>query len=92
MRILVRDKVYTIKKSTRKGKQYMVTGFGLRSPVHFGDIKMPEFPGTKRGNAYCSRSYGIKGRGNIQSPNFWSRLMWSCKGKKSISKRRFKRK
>jgi len=83
MRFKYKGKQYNIKKSTRKNKQLMVNVNG--KTVHFGDPKMPEYPGTKRGDAYCARSYGIKGRNNIKSPNFWSRkVLWKCKGKKSL--------
>ena len=81
-----------IKKSPRKNKEYMVT---LKSgkKVHFADPKMDEYPGTKRGDNYCARSYGIAKKHNIlnnkESPNYWSRKLWSCKGKKSISKKKF---
>ena len=59
--------------------------------VHYGDPTMREYPGTKRGDKFCTRSFGIKNkkgkltRDNIYGGNFWSRLdLWSCKGKKSI--------
>lgn len=47
-------------------------------------------PGTKKGDAYCARSYGIKmglpasKRNNPNSPNNLSRKKWKCKGKKSM--------
>lgn len=77
-----------IKKSTRKNKQLMVNFKGKN--IHFGDPHMREFPGTKRGDRYCARSFGIKDkkgkptRNNKLSPNYWSRtILWKCKGKKS---------
>jgi hypothetical protein len=88
-KIKVQGKTFTISKSQRKGKQFVVTGPGLGKPVHFGDPTMPEFPGTKRGHSFCARSSGIQGRKSPHSANFWSRLMWSCQGKKSTSKQRF---
>lgn len=91
MKVRIGSKEYTVKKSSRKGKQFVADGPGIKSPVHFGDSKMREYPGTKRGNSYCARSFGIKGRNNLNSPNFWSRFMWGCKGKKSISRKRFKK-
>ncbi len=45
--------------------------------------------GTKKGDAYCARSYGIKKRlpakkrNNPNSPNNLSRKKWKCVGKKS---------
>jgi len=83
-KVTIKGKRYTIKKSPRKNKQLMVEELN----IHFGDPNMPEFPGTKRGDNYCARSYGIKGKGNIKSPNFWSRTyLWNCKGKKSLEKK-----
>lgn len=47
-------------------------------------------PGTKKGDAYCARSYGIKQRlpaskrNDPNSPNNLSRKKWKCRGKKSI--------
>jgi hypothetical protein len=49
-------------------------------------------PGTKKGDAYCARSYGIKKRlpkskrNDPNSPNNLSRKKWKCKGKKSTRK------
>lgn len=75
-------------KSTRKNKQMMVK-VGSKV-VHFGDPTMKEYPSTKRGDAYCARSYGIKDkygnptRNNPESANYWSRKhLWGCQGKKS---------
>jgi hypothetical protein len=59
--------------------------------IDFGDPNLKEYPGTKRGDNYCTRSYGIKtktGRRTALNPlyaNFWSRvILWRCKEKKSI--------
>ena len=47
-------------------------------------------PGTKKGDAYCARSYGIKQgvsaskRNDPNSPNNLSRKKWKCRGRKSI--------
>lgn len=49
------------------------------------------YPGTKRGDNYCARSYGImkkyrqdcNGKDKCK-PNCLSRKKWRCKGKKSI--------
>jgi|SRR6056297_2078703 len=79
-----------IRKSTRKNKQ-LVSEFKYKNKkikVHFGDPNMPEYPGTKRGDNYCARSYGIGKNYKIlkdpTSPNTWSRIiLWDCKGKKS---------
>lgn len=45
-------------------------------------------PGTKKGDAYCARSAGIKQRASNasdpNSPNNLSRKKWKCVGKKSM--------
>jgi len=81
-----------IKKSSRKNKEYKVK-LASGKVVHFADPEMPEFPGTKRGDNYCARSYGIGKKYDVlddkTSPNYWSRKLWSCRGKKSVSKKKF---
>ena len=77
-----------ITNSTRKNKQLkaIFSYKGKKTTVHFGDHTMAEYPGTKRGDNYCARSSGIKGKNNPLSANFWSRkVLWKCKGKKSIT-------
>lgn len=76
-----------ISKSDRKNKQ-LVGEFEDGSKIHFGDPDMPEFPGTKRGDRYCARSYGLgKKHGTLKeakSANTLSRVvLWDCVGKKS---------
>lgn len=82
----------TIKKSNKKNKEYVAV-LDSGKEVHFADPDMKEYPGTKRGDNYCARSYGIAKKFNIlndkTSPNFWSRQLWSCKDKKSVNKKRF---
>lgn len=74
---------FAVEPSSRKNKQLMAT-FKDGSVVHFGDPKMKEFPGTKRGDNFCARSSGIPNRNNIKSANFLSRkILWKCQGKKS---------
>lgn len=80
---------WSVTKSPRKNKEYLATNLSTGKKVHFADPSMPEYPGTKRGNSYCARSSGIPGKNDPSSANFWSRKLWSCKGKKSVSKRRF---
>jgi len=86
-------KIISLKKSKRKDKQYIVKfKYKMKKiKLHFGDPKMKEYPGTKRGDAYCARSYGIKTKSgrlthnNPLSANFWSRIvLWHCSGKKSL--------
>lgn len=82
-----KGKKYRIRKSPRKNKQLMAVNIVNDEKVHFGDPDMPELPGTKRGDAYCARSSGIKGRKDPKSANFWSRkYLWNCEGKKSKKK------
>ena len=42
-------------------------------------------PGTKKGDAYCARSAGIKKCKNPPCANTLSRKKWKCRGKKSIA-------
>ena len=41
-------------------------------------------PGTKKGDAYCARSAGIKKCKNPPCANTLSRKKWKCRGKKSM--------
>lgn len=43
-------------------------------------------PGTKKGDAYCARSAGIKKCKNPPCANDLSRKKWKCRGKKSMRK------
>jgi hypothetical protein len=71
-----------ITRSDKPGKKYKVVVDGKE--IHFGAKGYRIKPGTKAGDAYCARSYGIKGKDDPQSANYWSRKMWRCKGKKSM--------
>ena len=42
-------------------------------------------PGTKKGDAYCARSAGIKKCKNPPCANTLSRRKWKCRGKKSMA-------
>lgn len=91
-KVKYKGKTYNIQKSDRKNKQRKVKVNGKF--VHYGDPEMPEFPGTKRGDAYCARSYGIAKKydilGDPNSPNFWSRKdLWNCKKQKSMKREVF---
>lgn len=74
------------KKSPRKDKKFKVK---LESGkiVHFGDPDATVKPGTKKADSYCARSFGLAKKydilGDKTSPNYWSRKVWKCKGKKS---------
>ena len=89
MKIKIKGEEFKIEKSNRKNKEYVAKNLKTGKKVHFADPDMPEFQGTKRGDAYCARSYGIGNLKNTESANFWSRKLWSCKGKKSITKKPF---
>jgi len=85
MKVKYKGEIYSIKKSKRKNKQLVATNLKTNYKVHFGDPKMKEYPGTKRGDAYCTRSFGIGNLDNPKSANFWSRkILWRCVGKKSV--------
>ena len=88
MKSLIFGREVVIKKSTRQDKQLVAT-FPDGDKIHFGDPTMKEYPGTKQGDNYCARSYGIGKRdGTLRNPknaNTLSRvILWNCKGKKSI--------
>lgn len=84
------NKSYLIKKSNKK-QLVAITSSGEK--VHFGDKNMPEFPGTKREDNFCARTYGQKANGtltrnNSKRPNFWNRrITWKCQGKKGVSEK-----
>lgn len=83
-RYVYSGKNFSVMKSSRKNKQLVAT-FSDGTKIHFGDPKMPEFPGTKRGDNYCARSSGLKNVNKLKSANFLSRkILWNCKGKKSM--------
>lgn len=90
MKLNIFGKTVIVKNSDRPNKQKVVIINNKK--VYFGDPNMKEYPGTKRGDNYCTRSLGIAKKYNIEndvnSPNFWSRwLLWNCKGNKSFKKR-----
>lgn len=77
-------KVVKNKKTGRKKK----VSYGQAGKSKSGKDRIQ--PGTKKGDAYCARSYGIKKRlpaskrNNPNSPNNLSRKKWKCSGKKSM--------
>ena len=71
----------TTKKKPNKGKAVRVTKDGKTRSV--GQAGKTPKPGTKKGDAYCARSAGIKKCKNPPCPNDISRKRWKCKGKKS---------
>jgi hypothetical protein len=90
--VQIKGKDYKIYKLYNDKKQLAAIESVSGRVVKFGDPKMPEFPGTPRGNNYCSRSLGIAKKfdikGDVTTPNFWSRwYLWNCKGNKSLENR-----
>lgn len=81
---------FKVKKSPRKDKVF-VAMFNDGKKVHFGQPGASVRPGTPKGDSYCARSAKIKGANNLRTPNGLSRFRWSCRGKKSISKKQFVR-
>ena len=49
-----------------------------------GDSRYKIAPGTKRGDSYCARSWGIIKKHGKTPKNMLSRKKWKCRGKKSI--------
>jgi len=76
-----------ITKSKAKGKKFKVKHKG--KTINFGAKGYRIKPGTKEGDSYCARSYGITDkegkstRNDKSKANYWSRKKWKCKGKVS---------
>lgn len=81
--VLHRGRKYNIYKTHPSSKKKYKVKVGQKW-VRFGAKGYRMFPSTKRGDSYCARSFGIKGVNDINSPNFWARKLWKCKGKKSM--------
>ena len=77
-------KVVTNPKTGRKKK----VSYGQAGQAKSGGDRIR--PGTKKGDAYCARSMGIKYRQSVKkqndpnTPNNLSRKKWKCRGKKSM--------
>ena len=71
-------KVVTNKKTGRKRK----VSYGQAGKAKSGGDRIR--PGTKKGDAYCARSAGIKKCKNPPCANDLSRKKWKCRGKKSM--------
>jgi len=90
--VKVKGEIFDIMKSNRKNKQLVARSRRRKLNVHFGSPKYPEKPGTKTGDNYCSRSFGISKKyktfKDVKSPNFWSRwYLWNCNMDKSLKNR-----
>jgi len=84
--VTIKGKKFKIKPPTRKGKKYKACPVnGLGKCYHFGAKGFHARPNTPKGNNYCARSSGIKGKGGI-GPNDFARALWNCNGKKSMSR------
>jgi hypothetical protein len=71
-------KVVTNRKTGRKRK----VSYGQSGKAKSGGDRIR--PGTKKGDAYCARSAGIKKCKNPPCANDLSRKKWKCRGKKSM--------
>lgn len=82
------------KKKPAKGKAKVKTvknpKTGRTKKVSYGQKGKTPKPGTKKGDAYCARSAGIKKRlpakkrNDPNTPNNLSRKRWGCRGSKSV--------
>lgn len=71
-------KVVTNPKTGRKRK----VSYGQSGKAKGGGDRIR--PGTKKGDAYCARSAGIKKCKKPPCANALSRKKWKCRGKKSM--------
>lgn len=78
---------FTMNKASKKTFTNPKTG--RKKTVRYGLKGTKIAPGTKKGDSYCARSFGIK-RGlspakqaDPNTPNNLSRKKWKCSGKKS---------
>lgn len=79
---------YILEQDRKKHEVYTRSGKLL---CRFGQPGSEVKPGTKKGNNYCNRSNRIKiTQPWYKSPNYWSRLRWSCQQGKSISRAEYK--
>lgn len=90
--VQVKGRDYRIYKLYNDKKQLATVETVSGKIIKFGDPAMSEFPGTPRGDNYCSRSLGIAKKynikGDVNSPNFWSRwYLWNCKDDKSLKRK-----
>ena len=84
--ITVKGRKYRIGASTAKGKKYKATPLSGSGVINFGATGYRAAPGTSRGDNYCARSSGIKSSKNGASANDFARILWNCRGKKSMKR------
>ena len=83
--VTVKGTRYRIAKPTAKGKKYKaVPVSGKGKSIHFGAKGYFAKPGTPKGDNYCARSSGIKSTKKGATPNDLARMLWNCRGKKSM--------
>ncbi|MCI4650873.1 hypothetical protein [Phaeodactylibacter sp.] len=86
-KITIRSRTFYLHEGlngTKRTAVYTATGKLL---CRFGKPGSAIRPGTDKGNSYCARSAKIKIAPHwTKSPNWWSRLKWSCQGSRSVSK------
>lgn len=79
-----KDKVFKVVDSPKKDKDKRAI-FPDGTKIDFGAKDYPEYPSTKRGDNYCTRSKGLGNTDKVKSANFLSRkVLWKCKGEKSM--------
>ena len=82
--LTVKGRRYKIGRGTAKGKKYKATPLNGSGIIQFGAKGYSARPGTKKGDNYCARSSGIKSKKKGATPNDFSRMLWNCRGKKSM--------
>ena len=83
--VTVKGTKYKIAKPTAKGKKYKaVPVSGKGRSIHFGAKGYFAKPGTSKGDNYCARSSGIKSSKAGAGANDLARMLWNCRGKKSL--------
>lgn len=84
--VTIKGKKFKIGAGTAKGKKYKATPLSGSGIIQFGAKGYNARPGTKKGDSYCARSFGIKSKKKGPTANDLSRALWNCNGKKSMKK------
>ena len=77
-----------VKCKVHKGKRFAkkvggkCVSYGQKGKAKGGGDRIR--PGTKKGDAYCARSFGIKKCKKPPCANAESRKKWRCRGKTSV--------
>ena len=77
----------------KKYKKVIRTKSGKKKIIRYGAKGYRIKPGTKAGDSFCARTWGLmkkypKAAKNPNSPLRLSRKKWRCKGKKSVRKKK----